>query len=90
VLGPTTDGGFYLIGFRREKYSPAALYAGATANEKDVGLATLESLASSGLRTTQIETLGDLDTAADLRRLTSSSARVGRHLRRQIRRTRLS
>lgn len=86
VLGPTSDGGFYLIGFTEESYQTEALFAGAYANEGSVARATLTAFDRAGLRTATMLELGDLDTAADLQELEKSSKRAGRHLRRAMRR----
>jgi len=63
VLGPTSDGGYYLIGMRTPH---ATLFDGPEWGTDTVLEQTLELAATAGLQVKQLETLRDLDTAADL------------------------
>jgi uncharacterized protein len=65
VLGPSFDGGYYLIGLRQ----PApALFDGITWSTPAVLGQTLELAESLGLTTTPLPARGDVDTVEDLRR----------------------
>ena len=81
VLGPTRDGGYYLIGLKR----PApALFAGMEWGTERVLEQTLARAASAGLKAHRLETLEDVDTPADLIRLIARLAGGGtaaRHTR---------
>ncbi len=63
VIGPATDGGYYLIGLRR----PApALFDGVAWGTPAVLAQTLERSAGAGLRVAQLEPLDDVDRPEDL------------------------
>ncbi|MXY98874.1 MAG: DUF2064 domain-containing protein, partial [Gemmatimonadetes bacterium] len=68
VFGPAADGGYYLLALRRLRddheaalFSPAIPWGGP-----DVLARSEAAAASAGLRAARIETLRDIDTAADL------------------------
>ncbi len=64
VFGPAEDGGYWLIGLRRARPSPRGLFHGVRWSSEHALADTFASL--GGLRIAQIETLRDVDTAADL------------------------
>jgi len=65
VLGPATDGGYYLIGLRRETFTPDVFrdIPWGTARAR---AATLAQLAQAGLTVSQLPAWDDVDTYADL------------------------
>ncbi|BCJ32335.1 TIGR04282 family arsenosugar biosynthesis glycosyltransferase [Actinocatenispora sera] len=65
VLGPAADGGWWLLGLRRPADAVALL--GVPMSTSDTGAATLAALRRRGLRVALLETLRDVDTAADAR-----------------------
>lgn len=68
VLGPTADGGYYLLGFRRPGFfEPVFDFADWAA--PGVYGETLRRLASAGVSYTSLPGWEDIDTLADLRRL---------------------
>ncbi len=73
VLGPAQDGGYYLIGFRREALRED-VFAGIPWSTAGVLAATLERCAAVGLRATLLEPAADVDTPADLDRLVAALA----------------
>ena len=64
VLGPTMDGGYYLVGMNRFHPSLFAIgdWGGATVLDR-----TLEAARAEGLRTALLSRLPDVDTGEDLR-----------------------
>ncbi|MBN1102764.1 MAG: TIGR04283 family arsenosugar biosynthesis glycosyltransferase [Deltaproteobacteria bacterium] len=62
VLGPSTDGGYWLMGLRR----PVRLFEGIEWGEASVLEATLARAAAQGLTTHLLKPLTDIDTAGDL------------------------
>jgi hypothetical protein len=81
VLGPTTDGGYWLIGFSRPAHG---VFEGIAWSTEGVFAQTLAAAARLGLRVHALEMLDDLDTPADLVRLvaaaaTGDAARFGPH-----------
>ena len=66
VVGPTHDGGYYLVGLAR----PAPqLFRNVRWGSETVLATTLARAREGGLRTAQLAALGDVDTPADLERL---------------------
>lgn len=63
VLGPATDGGYYLIGLRAEA---PALFEGQAWSTPTVLSATLDKAAKLGLQTHLLACLSDIDTLQDL------------------------
>jgi rSAM/selenodomain-associated transferase 1 len=63
VVGPATDGGYYLLGMKQLHTS---LFAGKQWSTATVLPATLADAARLGLRVAQLPTLADVDSAADL------------------------
>jgi uncharacterized protein len=66
VIGPSDDGGFYLIGLTR---CPAGLLAGLPWSRSDTREHTLARLRANGLRIRELEPWFDVDTPDDLERL---------------------
>ena len=66
VLGPATDGGYWLVGLRRTAAVPAGLFRGVRWSTAHALADTEASMA--GLRVAHVATLADVDTAADLGR----------------------
>jgi len=69
VLGPATDGGYWLIGARR---ATPDVFEGVPWSTPGVLAATRERARAAGLRVFELETLADVDTAEDLDRLRRS------------------
>lgn len=65
VIGPTVDGGYYLIGFRYDKFLPA-IFEGLTWSTASVFLETLKILQNCGHQTEIIQEWQDVDTRDDL------------------------
>ncbi|MFN8544505.1 MAG: TIGR04282 family arsenosugar biosynthesis glycosyltransferase [Candidatus Binatia bacterium] len=66
VVGPTEDGGFYLLGLRR---CPRGLLAGLPWSDRDTCARTLERLRARGLITVVLDSWFDIDRPEDLDRL---------------------
>lgn len=66
VLGPSEDGGYYLIGMKR---LIAAVFADIAWSRDDVLARTAEKLSGRGLHYELLSSWYDIDTAEDLRRL---------------------
>lgn len=62
VLGPARDGGYYLVGLRRE----ASIFRGIDWSTPRVLAQTLEKASAAGLSTRKLRTLIDVDTMDDL------------------------
>lgn len=63
VLGPATDGGYYLIGLRRAQ---ASIFSGIPWGTERVLELTRERLAAAGLSWSELPTRRDVDTPRDL------------------------
>jgi rSAM/selenodomain-associated transferase 1 len=68
VIGPAIDGGYYLIGFRRDTFFPG-VFEGITWGTETVYEKTLNKLAMSGLSVGLLPEWYDVDTPDDLRSL---------------------
>jgi hypothetical protein len=68
VLGPAYDGGYYLIGFRRETFLPEA-FDGIPWGTEAVYMETLNKLEMGGLSVESLPRWNDIDTPDDLRDL---------------------
>lgn len=68
VVGPAEDGGYWLIGFKRTRALPPTLFDGVRWSTEHALSDTLRTL--SGARVARVSELSDVDTGADLRRLT--------------------
>lgn len=71
VLGPSEDGGYYLVGLRQPR---PALFAGIPWSTDQVLSLTLEAARRLGLRTHLLPEWFDVDTERDLRRLRAAVA----------------
>lgn len=76
VLGPAADGGYYLIGVRRDALSPR-LFAGVPWSGPRVLEATLERCRELALEPRLLPPGADVDTPADLERLARELAGPG-------------
>jgi rSAM/selenodomain-associated transferase 1 len=74
VLGPASDGGYWLIGMGRPH---PALLAGIPWSTERVLEATLERARNAKLRVAHVAPLDDVDTPADVARLVGAYARPG-------------
>jgi uncharacterized protein len=68
VIGPTIDGGYCLIGFRRDTFAPG-VFEGIAWSSSRVLAVTLEKLAGAGIAVHQLPPWRDVDTPEDLRDL---------------------
>ena len=66
VFGPALDGGYYLIGFRHDTFHPE-IFRGIRWGSRQVLLETKERCLASGLKTSTLPILSDMDTLEDLR-----------------------
>jgi rSAM/selenodomain-associated transferase 2/rSAM/selenodomain-associated transferase 1 len=74
VLGPATDGGYYLIGMNRPN---PALFDGVEWSTPGVLAQTLDAAKAQDLEIVMLDRWTDVDDAADLDRLTNESAAYG-------------
>jgi rSAM/selenodomain-associated transferase 1 len=74
VLGPSDDGGYYLVGVRAPR---PALFEAIPWSTPDVLAVTRARAAAAGLRVRLLPAWFDVDTAADLRRLRASLPPTG-------------
>lgn len=65
VIGPSVDGGYYLIGFNKDSFSATAFH-GIEWSTDAVFHQTMDILKGSGLRVHTLERLMDIDTFDDL------------------------
>jgi rSAM/selenodomain-associated transferase 1 len=72
VLGPSYDGGYYLIGLRADTFSPK-VFDGIPWSTPDVFKQTLSTLKEANLRVNILPKWRDIDTYDDLRTLFSTS-----------------
>ena len=73
VLGPTDDGGYYLIGFHRSAFTEGLLGPGEAAQQPAAH--TMSRIRDAGLRLLTLPVLRDLDTVSDLARIVGESDR---------------
>lgn len=71
ILGPSPDGGYYLIGLQDRAVSPR-LFTGVNWSTETVFDETVEAIHQLGLSSTSIEAWSDVDDVADLERLRKS------------------
>jgi rSAM/selenodomain-associated transferase 1 len=75
VFGPATDGGYYLVGVRREALAPA-LFTDIPWSGPEVLARSLQRCGELGLTATLLPEASDVDTPADLARLAASLRRA--------------
>jgi hypothetical protein len=68
VFGPSFDGGYYLIGFKRDTFQPQA-FEGIRWGTETVFQETIDRLRTKGLSLHTLPTWNDIDTLADLKDL---------------------
>lgn len=68
VMGPSNDGGYYLIGFRTDTFLPQA-FDGITWSTSEVFMQTMDVLMKGGLRVHILPAWRDVDTFDDLKTL---------------------
>lgn len=76
VIGPACDGGYYLIGFSRESFTPAA-FEGMTWGTDSVGKTTMDILKSAGLHVHVLPAWRDIDRPEDIAALINDCERNG-------------
>ncbi len=69
VLGPTFDGGYYLIGVSKARGAHEALFSGIPWSSRDTFAKTVAACESSNLSYYLLNPLGDLDVLADFERI---------------------
>lgn len=76
VIGPSVDGGYYLIGFRSEAFramiSDTGTGLSGTGRTSDTAEAVVEILVRGGLSVGRVPPMRDIDTLSDLRALARS------------------
>ena len=86
VIGPATDGGYYLIGFRKESFSEK-IFHDMNWSTKDVFGETLKAMDRTGIKYDRVSELNDVDTPEDLKSLIlrmKSGGRIGSHTRKML------
>lgn len=73
VLGPSTDGGFYLIGLTR---CPVGLFSDLPWSSNQTIAAMRRRLASEGFSVAELNELSDVDTPGDIETLTAGLAQM--------------
>lgn len=68
VIGPTSDGGYYLIGFRKEGFIPE-VFRGIIWSSATVFKKTLDTIGKAGLKVFVLPEWRDVDTLDDLKDL---------------------
>jgi rSAM/selenodomain-associated transferase 1 len=76
VIGPTFDGGYYLIGFRRESFVPAA-FRGMKWGGDSVFAETAHALERAGVSFHVLEQWRDIDRPEDIAALVNDSGKPG-------------
>lgn len=84
VLGPTLDGGYYLLGFTSKAFSPGLLEPEREMTAESAGSVTARSIRRAGLRLVLLPVLRDLDTATDLRAIIADRNVAAPALRREV------
>ncbi|OGR28719.1 MAG: hypothetical protein A2277_10520 [Desulfobacterales bacterium RIFOXYA12_FULL_46_15] len=86
VIGPAADGGYYLIGFRKESFSEK-IFHDMNWSARDVFQHTMKSMDMLCLKYEQVARLHDVDTAEDLDALSlrvKNGGRIGPHIRNML------
>jgi rSAM/selenodomain-associated transferase 1 len=68
VLGPSFDGGYYLIGFRDDTFLPL-VFEGISWGSTTVFQSTMEGIKNAGCNVSLLPAWGDVDTIADVKNL---------------------
>lgn len=68
VIGPSEDGGYYLIGFSKEGFR-ASVFEGMSWSRPEVFAETIERLAKAGVKHYVLPVWSDVDTVEDLKEL---------------------
>jgi len=71
VIGPSEDGGYYLIGFDSEKFTPG-VFRNIPWSTSSVLSLTTGILSKKGIKTALLKKMSDIDTADDLKRVLNS------------------
>jgi len=74
VIGPAHDGGYYLIGFRNDTFSPAA-FSGIAWSTGTVLSSTMQAFGRAGQRVHVLSPWRDVDTREDLKDLAARNRR---------------
>jgi rSAM/selenodomain-associated transferase 1 len=72
VLGPSSDGGYYLIGFRKETFLPS-VFEGIAWSSQRVFTETITRIKNAGCSVSLLPVWSDIDTITDLKNLISRS-----------------
>jgi hypothetical protein len=75
VVGPSTDGGYYLIGFRRDAFARGILARAAKPGSAGV----VSAMTAAGVRPALMPELEDVDTLDDVRRIYRPDSATARH-----------
>jgi rSAM/selenodomain-associated transferase 1 len=73
VIGPSLDGGYYLIGFKHDASAPD-VFEGVAWSTPEVFAQTMHIFRKAGYRVHELPSWGDIDTYDDLKALFSRSA----------------
>ena len=76
VVGPATDGGYYLIGFNRDAYSKK-VFDGISWGTEKVFTETLDNIEDAGLTVHTLPQWRDIDTYADLKAFYEKAVKSG-------------
>lgn len=76
VIGPSCDGGYYLIGFSRESFTPAA-FTGIAWGTDSVGKTTMDILKKAGINVHVLPSWRDIDRPEDIDALINDSGKNG-------------
>ncbi len=68
VIGPASDGGYYLIGFNRNNFLPS-VFEGINWSTGSVFTETITAFEKYGFKPSVLPVLSDIDTADDLRKI---------------------
>ena len=86
VIGPASDGGYYLIGFKKESFSEK-IFHDMNWSTKGVLGETLKAMDRTGIKYERVSELNDVDTPEDLRALVlrmKNGGRIGPHTRKML------
>jgi len=86
VIGPASDGGYYLIGFKKESFSEK-IFHDMNWSTTDVFGETLKAMDRTGIKYGWVSELNDVDTPKDLKALflrMKNGGRIGPHTREML------